>query len=184
MFERIVLGGGCFWGVEAVFDALRGVERALPGYAGGNAATASYEMVSSGQTGHAEVVEVTYDPAVLPLENLLEVYFLIVHNPTEHNRQGPDVGTQYRSAIFHTMEAQRATALAYMEELRRTKRFSQPIVTTCEALQTFYPAEEYHHRYVARNPDNPYVCQADKPKLALLRERYPTLLKTHNARSG
>jgi peptide-methionine (S)-S-oxide reductase len=177
MIERIVLGGGCFWGMEALFDALQGVEQACPGYAGGNPADANYKAVCSGETGHAEVVDVRYDPSIIPLRRLLEIYFLIAHDPTERNRQGPDVGTQYRSAIFHTTNAQRAVAEEYIRELKSDSVFPRPIVTTCQPLQDFYPAEEYHRQFVAANPNNPYVCQNDKPKLAHLRERYPELLK-------
>jgi peptide-methionine (S)-S-oxide reductase len=175
--ERVVLAGGCFWGVEAVFAALEGVEDAVSGYAGGSKDTAKYEMVCSGATGHAEAVELTYDPTILSLRRILEVYFFIAHDPTQFNRQGPDTGTQYRSGIFYTTDVQREIAAAYIRELDQAKAFARPIVTTLEPLEAFFPAEPYHQRFVDRNPDHPYVCQSDKPKLDHLRRRFPELLK-------
>ena len=175
--ERIVLAGGCFWGVEAVFDALAGVERAVSGYAGGDERSANYHMVCTGKTGHAEAVEVSYDSSIISLRRLLEVYFLVAHDPTELNRQGNDVGPQYRSAVFYMTAEQKATAEAYIRELDQAKAFGRPIVTVLQALQAFYPAETYHQQFVSRNPDHPYVCQSDKPKLERLRRRFPELLK-------
>lgn len=176
--ERIVLAGGCFWGVEAVFDALTGVERAVSGYAGGEERSAKYDMVCTGKTGHAEAVEITYNPSIIHLRRLLEVYFLVAHDPTQLDRQGHDVGPQYRSAVFYTGDEQKAIAQAYIRELENAKVFSKPIVTALEPLRAFYPAEDYHQRFVALNPDHPYVCQSDKPKLEHLRKRFPELLKT------
>jgi len=175
--ERVVLAGGCFWGVEAVFAALEGVGDAVSGYAGGTRDTATYQMVCTGATGHAEAVEITYDPALISLRRILEVYFFVAHDPTQLNRQGPDTGTQYRSGIFYTTDAQRDSAAAYIRELDEAKAFARPIVTTLEPLQAFYPAEPYHQRFVDRNPDHPYVCQSDIPKLERLRRRFPELLK-------
>lgn len=175
--ERVVLAGGCFWGVEAVFAALEGVENVVSGYAGGSKDTATYEMVCSGVTGHAEAVEVTFDSDRISLRRILEVYFFVAHDPTQRNRQGPDTGTQYRSGIFSMTDAQRESAAAYIRELDEAKAFARPIVTTLEPLQAFYPAEPYHQRFVDRNPDHPYVCRSDKPKLEHLRRRFPELLK-------
>jgi peptide-methionine (S)-S-oxide reductase len=176
--ERAVFAGGCFWGTEAVFAALRGVEKAVSGYDGGDPQTATYEAVCTGLTGHAEAAEVSYDPSAISFRRLLEVFFLIAHDPTQLNRQGPDVGTQYRSGIFYTTEQQRESAAAYIRELDESKIFNSPIVTTLQALTTFHSAEAYHQRFVDRHPDHPYVCQSDKPKLEQLRRRFPELLKT------
>ncbi|HET9392844.1 MAG TPA: peptide-methionine (S)-S-oxide reductase MsrA [Candidatus Rubrimentiphilum sp.] len=175
--QRVVLAGGCFWGMQAVFEPLKGVTKAVAGYSGGNALTAHYEIVSTGMTGHAESVEVTYDPAQISFKQLLDVYFLVAHDPTELNRQGPDEGTQYRSEIFFTTNAQRDEAGAYIKHLTNAKVYSAPIVTKIEPLRAFYAAEGYHQDYVAHNPDNPYVVYNDKPKLAALRHRFPQLLR-------
>jgi peptide-methionine (S)-S-oxide reductase len=176
--QRVVLAGGCFWGMQAVFEPLRGVNRAIAGYSGGSALTAHYEIVSTGMTGHAESVEVTYDPAQISFKQLLDVYFLVAHDPTELNRQGPDDGTQYRSEIFFTTTAQRDEAGAYIKHLTSAKVYSAPLVTKIEPLRAFYAAEGYHQDYVAHNPDNPYVVYNDKPKLTALRHRFPQLLRT------
>jgi peptide-methionine (S)-S-oxide reductase len=176
--QRVVLAGGCFWGMQAVFSDLKGVTKATAGYAGGNAATAHYETVSTGETGHAESVEVVYDPSVISFKQLLEVYFLVAHDPTELNRQGPDEGTQYRSEIYYTTDAQRAAAAAYIAQLERMKVYSSPIVTQLAQLPAFYPAEAYHQDYVAHNPTNPYVAYNDLPKLQNLRTKYPQLVKS------
>jgi peptide-methionine (S)-S-oxide reductase len=175
--EKAVLAGGCFWGMEAVFERLRGVSKVVAGFAGGNAATAHYEVVSTGMTGHAESVEITYDPNRIPFERLLDVYFKVAHDPTELNRQGPDEGTQYRSEIFYTTDAQHAAAEAYIRHLTETKFYAHPIVTKVEPLRGFYPAEAYHQHFVDHNPDNPYVVYNDLPKLQKLAERYPELVK-------
>jgi peptide-methionine (S)-S-oxide reductase len=178
--QKVVLAGGCFWGIEAVFESLKGVSSAVSGYAGGSQNTAHYEIVSTGETGHAESVEIAYDPAQISFQQLLTVFFLVAHDPTELNRQGPDEGTQYRSAIFFTTEAQRQTAAAYMLLLQRDHVFSKPIVTELVPLQAFYPAENYHQHFVARNPYYPYVVVNDLPKLAQLRKQYPQLVKPNS----
>jgi peptide-methionine (S)-S-oxide reductase len=175
--ERVVLAGGCFWGMQAVFEQLRGVSSVVAGYAGGSAATAHYDIVSGGNTGHAESVEITYDPSRISFRQLLDVYFLIAHDPTELNRQGPDDGTQYRSEIFTTTDAQRTEAEKYIASLQAAHVYSAPIVTKIAPLQGFYRAEDYHQDFVAHNPFNPYVLINDKPKLAHLRQRFPQLLK-------
>jgi peptide-methionine (S)-S-oxide reductase len=175
--EKAVLAGGCFWGMEAVFESLKGVSRAVSGYSGGSKETAQYETVSSGRTGHAESVEVTFDPSVIPFGEILRVYFSVAHDPTELNRQGPDEGTQYRSAIFYADDVQKRVAEAYIRELNAAKVFKAPIVTQVVRLQKFYPAEAYHQHFVQKNPNQPYVASYDIPKLAHLRQQYPALLK-------
>ena len=175
--QRVVLAGGCFWGMQAVFESLRGVTSAVAGYAGGNAATAHYEIVSTGMTGHAESVEVTYDPKQISFGQLLDVYFLVAHDPTELNRQGPDDGTQYRSEIFYTTPGQRAQASAYIAALVRKHVYNGPIVTKLEPLHGFYAAESYHQDFAVHNPDNAYIVVNDLPKLHKLKETYPGLVK-------
>jgi len=175
---RVVLAGGCFWGMEAVFEQLKGVSNVVAGYSGGDASTAHYEMVSTGTTGHAESVEVTYDPSQVSFGQLLAVYFLVAHDPTELDRQGPDDGPQYRSAIFYTTEAQRTAAQSYIQALTTQKTFDAKIVTLVQPLHAFYPAEEYHQHFVARNPDYPYVVINDLPKLAELKRKFPDMLKS------
>lgn len=175
--EKVVLAGGCFWGVEAVFESLKGVSNAVSGYAGGNAATAHYEIVSTGETGHAESVEVTYDPSKISFNQLMQVYFLVAHDPTELNRQGPDTGTQYRSAIFYTTQQQKLAAESYIKQLAREKKFSNPIVTQVVPLKAFYAAEDYHQHFLAHNPYDPYIVFNDMPKLKHLREQFPALVK-------
>ena len=175
--ETIVLAGGCFWGMEAVFGDLNGVKQAMPGYAGGSAATAHYDMVSTGTTGHAESVRVTYDSAKISLEQILNVYFTVAHDPTELDRQGPDDGTQYRSAIFVANADQRQRAAAVIARYTAAHRFPAPIVTKLETLRAFYPAEAYHRHYVALHPDEPYVMFNDLPKLAALKHTFPALVR-------
>lgn len=175
--QHVVLAGGCFWGMQAVFEPLRGVRSAVAGYAGGSASTAHYDMVSTGTTGHAESVEITYDPAKISFKQLLDVYFTVAHDPTELNRQGPDDGSQYRSEIYFTTPAQHSQALAAIAQLTREHRFNAPIVTRVEPLRGFYPAESYHQDFVAHNPANPYVVINDLPKLTHLRKAFPALLK-------
>jgi peptide-methionine (S)-S-oxide reductase len=179
--ETVVLAGGCFWGVEAVFDELNGVSRVVSGYAGGAKATARYEIVSTGMTGHAESVEITYDPTVISFDRLLDVYFLVAHDPTQLNRQGPDTGTQYRSEIFYTNERQREVATAHIRRLTEAKTYREPIVTKLAPLQAFYPAEEYHQHFMARNPDYPYIVYNDRPKVEHLKRSFPELLKHKQA---
>src|SRR5471030_314477 len=172
-----VLAGGCFWGVEAVFEHLKGVTDVVSGYAGGSANTAHYEMVGTGRTGHAESVQIAYDPSQISYGKLLQVYFSVAHNPTELNRQGPDEGTQYRSAIFYQSEEQKRVAEDYIQQLTEAKVFRSPIVTKVAALPEFYPAEEYHQNFIQRNPDNAYVIYNDLPKLSQLKKRFPKLVK-------
>lgn len=170
-----VFGGGCFWGVEAVFESLKGVQSAVSGYAGGEAATARYAMVGTGSTGHAEAVEVRYDPRLISYGQLLQVYFGVAHDPTQLNRQGPDTGTQYRSAIFPRDAAQAKVARAYIGQLNRARLWPAAIVTKIEPDQTFYPAEDYHQDFLRRNPRHPYIVAHDQPKLAALARLYPAL---------
>jgi peptide-methionine (S)-S-oxide reductase len=163
--KSIVLGGGCFWCVEAVFKALDGVTDVRPGYAGGTAATADYETVSTGRTDHAEVVEVVYDAGRIGLGEILKVFFAIAHDPTEVDRQGNDVGRQYRSAIFYADDMQREVAEAYMDQIERAGVFDAPLATELVPLEAFYVAEDYHHDYAERNPDQPYVRGVAQPKI-------------------
>lgn len=174
--QHAVFAGGCFWGMQAVFNELHGV-KAVAGYSGGSAATAHYEIVSTGQTGHAESVDVSYDPSKISFKQLLDVYFLVAHDPTELNRQGPDEGTQYRSELFYTTNMQRDEAKAEMADLQRRHVFNAPIVTKLAPFTAFYRAEDYHQDYVAHNPWAPYVVVNDKPKLADLRREFPQLLR-------
>jgi len=172
-----VLAGGCFWGVEAVFERISGVSDVVSGYAGGTQASADYVQVSSGRTDHAEAVKITYDPGVISYDQLLKIYFAVAHNPTELNRQGPDVGRQYRSAIFFVDSAQQREAMASIARLSKAEVFDRPIATQVVPLQSFYPAESYHQDYIANNPGNPYVVVHDLPKLAQLQLQFPALLK-------
>ncbi len=172
-----VFAGGCFWGVEAVFEHLKGVKSATSGYAGGSVTSPSYEQVSSGETGHAESVRVVYDPAVISYEQLLEVFFTVAHDPTQLNRQGPDEGTQYRSVLFYADDAQRHSAEAYVAKLRAAKTFPAPIVTQITPLRAFYEAEGYHQHYMARHPYQPYIVFNDAPKVAHLRKAFPALYR-------
>jgi peptide-methionine (S)-S-oxide reductase len=171
--QTAVFAGGCFWGVEAVFRHTKGVTSAVSGYAGGDAKAADYETVSTGRTGHAESVQVTYDPAQVTYGELLRVFFSVAHDPTQLNRQGPDYGTQYRSAIFTTNDDQKRVAQAYVEQLRQAKAFSSPIVTQIAPLPAFYPAESYHQNYLALHRTQPYIVINDLPKLAALKEQFP-----------
>jgi peptide-methionine (S)-S-oxide reductase len=170
-----VFAGGCFWGVDAVFKHVKGVTSVTSGYSGGAAATAHYEIVGSGQTGHAEAVEVNYDPTQITYGQLLRVFFSVAHDPTQLNRQGPDVGTQYRSAIFYANPEQQRIGQAYIAQLDSAKVFSKPIVTEVATLKAFYPAEGYHQNYLALHPGNPYIVYNDLPKLAALKSQYPEL---------
>jgi len=170
-----VFAGGCFWGVEAVFKHVKGVSTAMSGYAGGAAGTASYPMVGTGMTGHAESVEVKYDPSQVTYGQLLRVFFAVAHDPTQLNRQGPDWGTQYRSAIFYTSPEQERVAKAYIAQLQAAKTFSKPIVTEVTPLKGFFAAEDYHQNYLALHPDQPYIVINDLPKLASLKSELPEL---------
>jgi peptide-methionine (S)-S-oxide reductase len=176
--QTAVLAGGCFWGVEAVFEHIAGVKDVVSGFAGGSQSSAHYEAVTTGTTGHAEAVKVTYDPSRVSYGRLLEIFFAVAHNPTELNRQGPDEGPQYRSAIFFANEEQKAVAEAYIRQLNDTHIFRTPIVTTVVPLDGFYAAESYHQNFVARNPNYPYVVYNDQPKLEHLRKNFPELLKS------
>ena len=171
----IVVSGGCFWGIQAVFQHVKGVTKAVSGYAGGSADTANYETVSTGTTGHAESVEVTYDPAQISAGKLLKVFFSVAHNPTELNHQGPDTGTQYRSAVFFTTPEQEKITKAYIAQLDKAAVFSSPIVTQVNALDKFYPAEDYHQNYARLHPDNPYIAINDLPKIADLKKEFSDL---------
>jgi peptide-methionine (S)-S-oxide reductase len=178
--QHAVLAGGCFWGVQAVFEHVKGVTKVVAGYSGGQANTAQYETVSSGTTGHAESVEITYDPSQISYGQLLKVYFSVVHDPTELNRQGPDEGTQYRSSIFYSTPDQERIARAYIEQLGRAKVFSAPIVTKVVSFTGFYPAEDYHQDFLVKNPTNPYIVINDKPKVQHLKTEWPALYKEYS----
>jgi peptide-methionine (S)-S-oxide reductase len=170
-----VFAGGCFWGVEAVFKHVKGVTSAVSGYAGGSAKTAHYEIVGTGLTGHAESVEVTYDPSQISYGQLLRVFFSVAHDPTQLNRQGPAVGTQYRSAIFYADAEQQRIAKAYIDQLSNAKAFGRPIVTQLTPLNAFYRAEDYHQDYLARHPESMYIVINDLPKLNHLRQEFPQI---------
>jgi peptide-methionine (S)-S-oxide reductase len=176
--QTIVLGGGCFWGIEAVFRHVKGVQSAVSGYAGGTADTATYKQVSRGETTHAEVVQITYDPAQVTLGQLLKIFFSVAHDPTQLNRQGPDTGPQYRSEIFFTTPEQEKTARDYIAQLDAAGAFPRPIVTKVTPLETFYPAEAYHQNYAALNPDQPYIVIHDRPKVEALKQSFPALFRS------
>jgi peptide-methionine (S)-S-oxide reductase len=182
--EVAVIAGGCFWGVQGVFQHVDGVVSAVSGYAGGAAATAHYEMTSEGDTGHAESVEIAFDPSRISYGKLLQIYFSVAHDPTELNRQGPDEGTQYRSAIFPTSESQAKVAKAYVAELNAAHTFSSPVVTTIEPGKTFYPAEDYHQDFLARNPTYPYIVFNDLPKIQALKRLFPEAYRAEPALVG
>ena len=176
--ETAVLAGGCFWGLEAVFEHVRGVRSVVSGYSGGSKETAQYDTVSTGTTGHAESVSIAFDPTKISYRQLLDVYFSVATDPTELNRQGPDEGPQYRSAIFYTSPGQRATALAEIAALTAQKKYAAPIVTQVVPYRAFYAAEAYHQHFFDRNPAYPYIVINDAPKVAALRERFPKLVKS------
>ncbi len=176
--QTAVLSGGCFWGVQAVFEHVRGVERVWAGYSGGQASTAQYEIVSTGRTGHAESVQITFDPREISYGQILRVFFSAALDPTELNRQGPDVGTQYRSEIWYANANQRQIALAYIAQLDRARVFSGPIVTRVDPLQGFYRAEGYHQDFLVHNPDDPYIVYNDIPKLESLHRLLPTMYRS------
>jgi len=171
--ETIVLAGGCFWGVQGVYQHMKGVESAVSGYAGGKKETASYELVSEGNTGHAESVEVTFDPGVVSLGKILQVYFSVAHDPTQLNRQGPDSGTQYRSAVFTTGADQEKVVKAYIAQLDKAGAYPKPIVTKVTTLDKFYPAESYHQDYATLHPSQPYIAYNDLPKIENLSKYFP-----------
>ncbi|WP_445181027.1 peptide-methionine (S)-S-oxide reductase MsrA [Pseudomonas sp. McL0111] len=170
--ETAVFAGGCFWGVQGVFQHVKGVQKALSGYAGGAAKTAEYEQVSEGDTGHAESVQVTFDPTQVSYGSLLQIYFSVAHNPTELNRQGPDSGTQYRSALFPVNADQQRVAQAYITQLDAAHAFNKPIVTRLETYNGFYPAEDYHQDFLAEHPSYPYIVINDMPKVAQLKQMF------------
>jgi peptide-methionine (S)-S-oxide reductase len=175
--DTAVFAGGCFWGVDAVFRHVRGVLHVTSGYAGGGATTAHYAIVSTGMTGHAESVQVVYDPAHVTYAQLLQVFFSVAHDPTELNRQGPDVGTQYRSAIFYASKTQERAARTYIARLTQDRIFDKPIVTQVVPLTQFYPAEAYHQDYLAHHLDQPYIVYNDLPKLRQLKQEFPNLYR-------
>ncbi|OYY64779.1 peptide-methionine (S)-S-oxide reductase MsrA [Sphingomonas sp. 28-62-11] len=174
--QTAVLAGGCFWGMEAVFEGIKGVQSVTSGYAGGTAETARYEIVSSETTRHAEAIKIVYDPRVVSYATLLRVYFSVAHNPTELNRQGPDTGPSYRSAIFPQNAQQKAVAAAYIAQLQKTRAFGQPIVTRIETGK-FFPAEDYHQDFFRQNPYHPYIVRFDKPKVAAFKAAFPGIAR-------
>jgi peptide-methionine (S)-S-oxide reductase len=176
--EVAVFSGGCFWGVEAVFERLKGVGEVVSGYTGGTLSSPSYEAVSSGSTGHAESVKVVYDPAVVSYETLLKVFFLVAHDPTQLNYQGPDHGTQYRSALWYTTPAQKTTAEGSIRQLEKDKIYPGKVVTEVKPLVKFWPAEDYHQDFIANNPTQGYIVRFDLPKLRYLHKNFPSLEKS------
>ena len=175
--QMAVLAGGCFWGLEAVFEHVKGVTSVKSGYSGGSASTAQYEKVSTGETGHAESIQIIYDPSQVTYGQLLKVFFSVAHDPTELNRQGPDSGTQYRSAVFYSNEEQKRIAQAYIEQLNKARVFGAPIVTQVGPLESFHEAESYHQDYLAHHPDEPYIVINDLPKVENLRKQLPGLYR-------
>jgi peptide-methionine (S)-S-oxide reductase len=175
--QTAVLAGGCFWGIQGVYQHVRGVKNVLAGYAGGEKSTAQYEVVSSGRTGHAESVKITFDPAVISYGQLLQIAFSVAHDPTQLNQQYPDVGTQYRSSIFFADEDQKRIAEAYISQLDQAHVFARPIVTRVDPLKGFYAAENYHQDYLIHNPTQPYIAMYDVPKIENLRRTFPELYR-------
>jgi peptide-methionine (S)-S-oxide reductase len=175
--DTAVFAGGCFWGVEAVFEHVKGVKSATSGYVGGNVANPSYEQVSTGDTGHAESVQVVYDPSQVSYGKLLQIFFSVAHDPTQLNRQGPDQGTQYRSAIFYSNAQQQQVAESYIKQLTAARTFSRPIVTQVAKLRAFYPAEEYHQDYLVHHPNQLYIVINDKPKVAALKKQFSDIYR-------
>jgi peptide-methionine (S)-S-oxide reductase len=173
--QTAVVSGGCFWGIQAVFQHVKGVISSTSGYAGGSAKTAEYEIVSTGESGHAESVQIVYDPSQITYGELLRVFFSVAHDPTQLNRQGPDQGTQYRSSIFYSNAEQKRIAEGYIAQLEKAKIFSRPIVTQVVPLEAFYPAEAYHQNYAALHPNQPYIVYNDAPKVEHLRREFPDL---------
>ena len=173
--DTVVFGGGCFWGVQAVFQHVKGVVTATSGYSGGTVANPSYEQVTTGRTGHAEVVRVVYDPSVVSYQQLLTVFFGVIHDPTQLNRQGPDVGTHYRSAVFHTSDAQRGATQAFIAQLEKSGAVDGKVVTQVAPLRGFTVAEKYHQDYATLHPDQPYIRYHDAPKIAALKKQHPAL---------
>jgi peptide-methionine (S)-S-oxide reductase len=180
--ETAIFAGGCFWGTQSVFERVKGVVNTTVGYAGGSAGTATYDQVTTETTGHAESVKVVYDPSKITYGRLLQIFFSVVHDPTELNRQGPDVGTSYRSAIFYTNDEQRRISAAYIAQLSAAKVFPRPIVTQVAPLKGFYDAESYHQHYADQNPDNPYIRVCDLPKIDALKKQFPELFDERGGR--
>jgi len=180
--QTAVFAGGCFWGTQSVFERVRGVIKTTAGYAGGSASTATYDQVTTETTGHAESVEVVYDPSKITYGQLLRIFFSVVHDPTQLNRQGPDVGTSYRSAIFYANDGQQRIATAYIAQLDGAKVFPKRIVTEVTPLKGFYRAEDYHQDYALHNPDNPYILVCDRPKISALKEQFPELFVDYKGR--
>lgn len=180
--QKAVFAGGCFWGTQAVFERVKGVLKTTAGYAGGSAVTATYDQVVTETTGHAESVEVIYDPSQVTYGQLLRIFFSVVHDPTQLNRQGPDVGTSYRSAIFYIGDEQKQIATAYISQLDAERVFPKPIVTQVTPLKGFYRAEDYHQDYALNNPDNPYIKVCDLPKIKLLKEEFPELFVDYHGK--
>ncbi|PFH07755.1 peptide-methionine (S)-S-oxide reductase [Collimonas sp. PA-H2] len=176
--ETAVFAGGCFWGVQGVFQHVRGVSNVVSGYAGGSRDTAQYNRVSEGDTGHAESVQITYDPTQVTYGKLLQIFFSVAHDPTELNRQGPDTGSQYRSAVFPANDMQRKVAQAYVTQIDHAKVFSNALATKVEALRGFYPAESYHQNFLTRNPSYPYIVVNDLPKIDDLKRLFPDMYRT------
>lgn len=176
--QTLVVAGGCFWGVEAVFKHVKGVISATSGYAGGDASTANYDATSSGRTGHAEAVSIVYDPSQVTPGQLLKVFFSVAHDPTQLNRQGPDHGTQYRSAVFYKGDEQKRVVEAYVDQLQKAKIYSGPIVTQVTPLTAFYRAEEYHQNYLALHPNQPYIVINDIPKVEALKAKFPAMYRS------
>lgn len=181
--QTAIFAGGCFWGVQGVFEHVKGVSKVLSGYAGGDAASAQYERVSGGDTGHAESVQITYDPAQVSYGELLRIFFSVAHDPTQLNRQGPDTGSQYRSAIFYVNEQQQKIAQAYIAQLDQSHAFKKAIVTRVDALKGFYPAEDYHQDFLLRNPNHPYIMFNDLPKVENLQRVFPTFYRVEAVRA-
>jgi peptide-methionine (S)-S-oxide reductase len=173
--QTAIFAGGCFWGTQSVFERVKGVTATTAGYAGGAANTATYDQVTTETTGHAESVKVVFDPSKITYGKLLQIFFSVVHDPTQLNRQGPDVGTSYRSAIFFTTDEQRKIATAYIAQLQAAHAFPKPIVTEVTPLKGFYDAESYHQDYALHNPDNPYIMVCDHPKIEALKAQFPNL---------
>ena len=179
--QTAVFAGGCFWGTQAVFERVKGVVKTTTGYSGGSASTATYDQVTTETTGHAESVQVVYDPSKITYGELLRIFFSVAHDPTQLNRQGPDVGTSYRSAIFYANDEQKRLATAYIQQLDQAHIFPGPIVTQVVPLKGFYRAEDYHQDYALHNPNNPYILVCDRPKIAALKQQFPDLFVDYKA---
>ena len=179
--QTAVFAGGCFWGTQAVFERVKGVLKTTTGYSGGSASTATYDQVTTETTGHAESVQLVYDPSKITYGELLRIFFSVAHDPTELNRQGPDVGTSYRSAIFYANDEQKRLATAYIQQLDQAHIFPGPIVTQVVPLKGFYRAEDYHQDYALHNPNNPYILVCDRPKIAALKQQFPDLFVDYKA---